>query len=146
MHVCLCVCVCFCIFIISDYVYLLTDLERVFQEEPHDLTIHLGDTAMFACRIGGAPTPTVRWFRDELEIDPYDVNYDIHEDGVLEISSVQFTQLGRYKCKAENSDRSRTSRVAILQQNSDTCKFIVCCSSSRQKHLISSKTPDIDYW
>ena len=111
------------------YNYLFTDLERVFQEEPQDLTVHLYDTAMFACRIGGAPTPTIRWFRDEIEIDSYDVNYHIHETGVLEIPSVQFSQLGRYKCKAENLDRSRTSRVAVLQQDRDTCKLVILCSS-----------------
>jgi hypothetical protein len=87
---------------------------------------------MFDCRIGGAPKATIRWYRDELEIGPYDVNYHMHEDGVLEIRSVQFSHLGRYKCKAENLDRSRISQVVLLQQDSDTCEFGEKIKSSKE--------------
>ena len=37
---------------------------------------------------------------------------------------MQFSDFGRYKCKAENIDRARTSKVADLSQNSDICKYL----------------------
>ena len=79
---------------------------------------------MFACNIEGAPKPTVRWYRGEMELsEKQNINYRFHTDGVLEISNVQFTDLGRYKCKVENVERSRTSETASLIQNSDTSKY-----------------------
>ena len=53
----------------------------------------------------------------------YLLRFRIHQDGTLEISSVQFSDFGRYKCKVENIDRARTSKVADLTQNSDICKY-----------------------
>lgn len=100
----------------------LAALNKVFNEEPESLSVHLRDTAMFACDIGGAPPPTVHWYKDELEIDTQNVNYHIHFGGVLEIRSVQFAEFGRYRCKAENPERSRLSEVAELTQDSNVGK------------------------
>ena len=104
--------------------YNVADLKR-FEEQPKSLKVHLGDNAMFACDIKGSPKPTVRWYKEEREIvESENINYRLHQDGVLEISNVQFADLGRYKCKAESVDKSRTSEVATLIQNDDLGKYL----------------------
>lgn len=96
-------------------------------KEPQDLSVHLGDTAVFRCSIDGQPKPVVRWLKDQATVDTNNVNYLLHEDGTLEIRSVQFSDFGRYACEAENVERSRTSRTATLSQNSDVSKYTHCC-------------------
>ena len=109
---------------VSIYVsHFVADLAKSFQEEPQDLSVHLGDTAVFRCSIEGLPKPTVRWRKDERSVEIDNVSYLLHEDGTLEIKSVQFSDFGRYTCEAENVERSRTSRTATLSQNSDVSKY-----------------------
>ena len=100
----------------------VSDLGKNFNAEAGDLSVHLGDVAVFACDIDGEPKPVVRWFKDDQPLDTDHVNYRIHTDGYLEISSVQFSDFGRYKCTAENIDKAKTSRVASLTQDSDVGK------------------------
>ncbi len=103
---------------------MIPDIDRRFSAEPQDLAVHLGEVAMFPCRIGGQPTPHVRWFKDELEISSDGVNYHFHRDGVLEIRNVQFSDFSRYKCRVDvPGDGSRTSTVAQLRQDSDISKY-----------------------
>lgn len=79
---------------------------------------------MFPCQIKGLPTPDVRWFKDDVELEgPTHSNYLIHFDNVLELRSVQFSDFGRYKCKALNKDRVKLSRTAHLTQDSDAGKW-----------------------
>ena len=101
----------------------LLDMENDFVEEPQDLVLYLKDTAMFACEIGGAPTPIVRWYKDEVDMELANTNYVVHPGGVLEIRSVQLGDFGRYKCKVENVERSRISRSAVLRLNADNSKL-----------------------
>lgn len=102
---------------------MFSDLSKSFSAEPHSLSVYLGDTSMFECHIDGAPMPEVRWYKDDVEIGTDNDNLVLHLDGVLEIKSVQFTDLGRYKCKVENIERSRTSESITLSQESDVCKY-----------------------
>ncbi len=67
----------------------------------------------------------------------------IHQDGTLEISSVQFSDFGRYKCKAENIDRARTSKVADLTQNGDICKH---CPQNNYFSLPPAIFNDLTFW
>ena len=55
--------------------FFFTDLGKEFEEEPESISVHLGDVAMFACHIEGAPKPHVRWYKDEMEINTEHVNY-----------------------------------------------------------------------
>lgn len=120
-------------------------MENSFDEEPQDQSVYARDTAMFACDIGGAPKPTVRWYKDEVEVEGGNSNYVIHGGGVLEIRSVQPADLGRYKCRVENIDKSRISNWAVLRFNSDTCKLtalsnehfvIIACGSHFCHHKL----------
>ena len=77
---------------------------------------------MFFCVIEGIPKASVRWYKDDVLIGPDNANYFIHMDNVLEISSVQFSDFGRYKCRAESMKRTRASENALLTQDSDVCE------------------------
>lgn len=103
---------------------LKTDLEKVFAEEPQSASIHLGDTMMFSCQINGLPTPDVRWFKDDAELESPHSNYVVHYDNVLELRSVQFSDFGRYRCRASNKDRQKFSRTAHLTQDIDASKLL----------------------
>ena len=101
----------------------VSDLAKSFRAEPRDLRVHLGDNAMFSCDIDGQPRPKVTWYRDETIIrEQGNINYKFYQDGTLEISNVQFADLGSYKCRVENPERYRDSRPGSLTQNSDVCK------------------------
>ena len=95
-------------------------MAKAFTAEPQDVSVHLEDTAMLPCDIDGSPSPSVRWFKDEQEIQTETrATHLIHADGTLEIQGVQFQDFGRYKCRVENDERSKTSQVAQLLQDSD---------------------------
>ena len=102
---------------------MFLDLSRNFAKPPMALQVHLGDTAMFSCAIEGIPKPSIRWYKDDVLIGPEDSNYYIHMDGVLEISSVQFSDFGRYKCRSGSMKRSRVSENVLLTQDSDVCEW-----------------------
>ena len=77
---------------------------------------------MFSCGIEGVPEPSIRWFKDDALIDSEDADHMTHMDGVLEISSVQFSDFGRYKCRTESMKRTRVSENVALTQDSDVCE------------------------
>lgn len=96
------------------------------------MSVHLGDVMMFPCQVKGLPTPDVRWFKDDVELEGLiHSNYLIHFDNVLELRSVQFSDFGRYKCKASNKDRIKFSRTAHLTQDSDPGKWNVSFELTR---------------
>lgn len=96
----------------------------------------VGDVAVFVCRIGGAPLPRIRWFKDDSEIrnvnenagqvrdqgqGPQYVMHSAQGEAMLEISSVQSTDVGRYRCVADNGleqQQPRYSRYAHLALDS----------------------------
>jgi hypothetical protein len=124
---------------VRDLVSLLTvtffstraDLNQTFSVQPADVIVStLGDVAVFVCRIGGAPWPRIRWFKNDSEIGNANENADqvggqgqgpqyvvhaAHGEAMLEISSVQSTDVGRYRCVADNgAEQQRYSRFALL--------------------------------
>ncbi|XP_074661525.1 neogenin-like [Tubulanus polymorphus] len=99
---------------------------RDFVEQPPNHKLHLGDTVMFPCTMDGLPKPNVTWFKDEMELtttDEMNVNNVFHKDGILEIRDIKFQDLGAYKCRAKNVERSKMSQVAQLTQNPDTSTY-----------------------
>jgi len=100
------------------------DLARTFRTEPINLSAYLGDVVLLPCSIDGAPTPVVTWMKDDRDLEPLgSANLLLHaESGILEIRSVQFSDFGRYRCRASNGERSKMSAEAVLTQNGDVCK------------------------
>ncbi|XP_050396200.1 neogenin isoform X2 [Patella vulgata] len=90
-------------------------LEQTFEKEPQDLTLYLTDTAMFACQIDGKPDTKTEWFKNNERVNEK-YNIQIYPDGVLEISSVEISNIGQYMCRVTNSEGSRVSASATLNQ------------------------------
>jgi len=115
---------------------LQTDLAQTFSVEPQGLPLLVGDVAMLLCVIHGVPRPSVRWYRYDEEILPSSApRYQIHSTGagseestsVLEIRSIQATDFGHYKCRAETDGKIKYSGYAQLNQDGERCKFMSNC-------------------
>ena len=68
----------------------------------------IGTTKKFECQVIGFPPPTIRWFKDNVEIthDPrYNFSHN-HEDGVvsMHIETIKLSDAGLYQCRAENCE------------------------------------------
>ena len=57
-------------------------------------------TVRMICRVFGAPTPEVKWFRGGTELTGG--RYTVLDTGDLEIRSVTFNDAGNYNCRATN--------------------------------------------
>jgi len=78
----------------------------------------LGETQRFECQVIGFPTPSIRWFKDEVDItdnERYHVDYE-QELGVitLVIRNVTLTDEGLYQCRAENSEGYATTTAYLV--------------------------------
>ncbi|GFS23871.1 muscle M-line assembly protein unc-89-like [Elysia marginata] len=71
-------------------------------------TVHyVGGTKHFECRVKGHPRPTIRWFKDDLEItDSPRYQFGHAHDGVISmvIEDIVHEDEGHYRCRAENSE------------------------------------------
>lgn len=86
-------------------------------EGPEDLELHLGDTAVFQCRVAGDPQPSVKWMRDANEVPSDGERYYVRDDGSLVINDVTEADAGDYECVAFNdmgSTKSRTARTLVV--------------------------------
>lgn len=68
----------------------------------------VGTNKKFECQVIGFPPPTIRWFKDNVEIthDPrYHFSHN-HEDGVvsMHIEVIKLSDAGLYQCRAENCE------------------------------------------
>ena len=105
----------------------------IFESEPLDTKVFLGQVAVFECRVtttssfspGTAMAPTVStyvettWLKDDQE-HILDHRMKILPSGQLEISDVKLSDRGEYRCKVSNSkdpQSSQTSRSASLVVN-----------------------------
>jgi len=78
----------------------------------------LGETQRFECQVIGFPTPTIRWYKDEVDItnnERYHVDYE-QELGVitLVIRNVTLADEGLYQCRAENSEGYATTTAYLV--------------------------------
>lgn len=117
-----------------------TDLNQTFSVQPADVTVSGGDVAVFFCRIGGAPWPRIRWFKEDAEItNVIDMDgqggrgqgsryvvYSVQGEGMLQITAVRSSDAGRYRCQADNGgvgldqQSPRFSRSAQLSFNASS--------------------------
>lgn len=87
-------------------------------ENPGDIEIAHGDTAIFKCNADGDPTPSIMWMHNEVEVEVDDERMAIMEDGSLVIKNAQDKDSGQYICVARNPEgsvKSRSARMTILK-------------------------------
>jgi serine/threonine protein kinase len=79
--------------------------------------IQSGIGVKLLCCLSGKPTPDVKWFRNNVEIDPLDSHYQIELScGVctLEISACAVTDSATYMCRAVNALGSDETKCNVL--------------------------------
>ena len=83
-------------------------------DAPADSTVLAGQSVDLACRVGGDPTPSVYWSRQNGRMPVGRI--DLLPDKTLRIEQVQPQDEGRYVCEAENPVGNVTASATITVQ------------------------------
>jgi peroxidase len=82
---------------INSFLFRFTEKPEILQD-PNDLEIVFGETAVFKCRVEGDPTPVLSWMLNSKEIDASDSRIRVALDGTLEIDRIDARDQGVCKC------------------------------------------------
>ncbi|NXN32545.1 OBSCN protein, partial [Nycticryphes semicollaris] len=100
---------------ISEPVWIPPD----FEEELADCTAELGETVKLACKVTGAPKPSVSWYKDgkPVEVDPHHIIIE-DPDGSCTLILDNLTGLdsGQYMCFASSPAGNASTLGKILVQ------------------------------
>ncbi|KAH1177047.1 hypothetical protein KIL84_010749 [Mauremys mutica] len=90
-----------------------------FEEELADCTAELGETVKLACKVTGAPTPVVAWYKDgkPVEMDPHHIIIE-DPDGscTLILDTLTGIDSGQYMCFATSPAGNASTLGKILVQ------------------------------
>ncbi|XP_054724817.1 neogenin-like isoform X2 [Uloborus diversus] len=90
-----------------------------FDEQPQDVTVYPGQTAYFPCSIQGHPSAVIKWLKDDRLLRLEKDRITLLPSGALEITRVQTSDSGIYKCNASNVERHRISATGTLTVSLD---------------------------
>ncbi|XP_010121152.1 PREDICTED: obscurin [Chlamydotis macqueenii] len=100
---------------ISEPVWMPPD----FEEELADCTAELGETVKLACKVTGAPKPSVSWYKDgkPVEVDPHHIIIE-DPDGscTLILDNLTGVDSGQYMCFASSPAGNASTLGKILVQ------------------------------
>lgn len=65
-------------------------------QDPNDLEVVFGASAVFKCKAEGDPTPDIKWMRNSNEIDSSDSRVRVQIDGTLQIDRIDTRDQGVY--------------------------------------------------
>jgi peroxidase len=108
-------------------------------DEPKDVEISFGGTAVFVCRADGDPKPEIKWMLNSNELKMVDDRMTMLPDGSLRIDRTNANDIGHYECKAKNEMGevvSRTARMTLFEEEGETDE-----ESSRQREDDQSGRP-----
>ncbi len=88
-------------------------LSPIISPQPTNLTVNVGDTAVFSAGIAGFPVPTLQWYKNNVALVGQNGN-------TLTIANAQGSDIASYKLTAANSAGSVTSSIVTLTVNSTT--------------------------
>jgi peroxidase len=63
-------------------------------QDPNDLEVVTGATAMFKCAAQGDPEPEIKWMINSNEIDSNDSRFNVLPDGTLKIDKTDMNHQG----------------------------------------------------
>ncbi|XP_010072496.1 PREDICTED: obscurin-like, partial [Pterocles gutturalis] len=90
-----------------------------FEEELADCTAELGETVKLACKVTGAPKPSISWFKDgkPVEVDPHHIIIE-DPDGscTLILDNLTGVDSGQYMCFASSPAGNVSTLGKILVQ------------------------------
>lgn len=92
-----------------------------------------GSCALIDCNVTGEPIPSVQWFNshgDRLDTESVGGKWWLLEGGVLNITSIEFADRGKYTCMASNihgtSNCTVTLRVVFTNGDMGVYYMVVC--------------------
>lgn len=100
-------------------------LEDSNMDEENPVYVDPGATTEFFCHFAGLPRPVVRWFKDDVLIEPENdpnATIQLYDEGTLQRLYIKYTKpvhQGQYKCEATNKVGT-VSRSTILGINGMT--------------------------
>ncbi|XP_059694276.1 obscurin isoform X5 [Haemorhous mexicanus] len=100
---------------ISEPIWIPPD----FEEELADCTAELGETVKLACKVTGAPKPSISWYKDgkPVEVDPHHIIIE-DPDGscTLILDNLTGADTGQYMCFASSPAGNASTLGKILVQ------------------------------
>ncbi|NXU44810.1 OBSCN protein, partial [Drymodes brunneopygia] len=100
---------------ISEPIWIPPD----FEEELADCTAELGETVKLACKVTGAPKPSISWYKDgkAVEVDPHHIIIE-DPDGscTLILDNLTGADTGQYMCFASSPAGNASTLGKILVQ------------------------------
>jgi Immunoglobulin I-set domain len=84
---------------INSFLFCFTEKPEILQD-PNDLEVVFGETAVFKCKAGGDPIPEIKWMLNSKEVTN-DSRVRVGLDGTLEIDRIDTRDQGVYKVKWE---------------------------------------------
>ncbi|KAF6731907.1 Immunoglobulin superfamily DCC subclass member 3 [Oryzias melastigma] len=91
----------------------LASLPR-FLSHPQSLMVDEGGVARLSCQVRGVPEANITWQRDQQTLSTDDPRYTLLPNGVLQITGVQRSDSGFFRCVASNIANVRFSHEAQL--------------------------------
>ncbi|XP_068459615.1 obscurin isoform X1 [Clinocottus analis] len=114
----------------------------VFLTELQTQDVPDGYPVSFDCVVIGKPTPTVRWYKDGKfleENDHYMINEDQEGCHQLIITTVLPTDMGVYRCTAENSSGIATTKAELRVDMSCSSDYDTAADATETSSYISAK-------
>ncbi|XP_051543318.1 obscurin-like [Myxocyprinus asiaticus] len=114
----------------------------VFLMELRSQDVPDGFPVSFDCVIIGTPHPTVRWFKDGKlleENDHYMINEDLEGRHQLIITAVLPTDMGVYRCMAENDSGITSSKAELRVDMSCSSDYDTAADATETSSYVSAK-------
>ncbi|XP_071349021.1 obscurin isoform X11 [Trachinotus anak] len=114
----------------------------VFLTELQSQDVPDGYPVSFDCVVIGKPPPTVRWFKDGKlleENDHYMINEDLEGCHQLIITSVLPTDMGVYRCTAENSSGLAATKAELRVDMSCSSDYDTAADATETSSYVSAK-------
>ncbi|KAA0704500.1 Obscurin [Triplophysa tibetana] len=114
----------------------------VFLTELRSQDVPDGFPVSFDCVITGNPLPIVRWFKDGKlleENDHYMINEDLESRHQLIITAVLPTDMGVYRCMAENDSGIASSRAELRVEMSCSSDYDTAADATETSSYVSAK-------
>ncbi|KAL1518075.1 hypothetical protein ABEB36_001755 [Hypothenemus hampei] len=95
-------------------------------ENPQDLQITIGGTAIFKCSVQSDEEPSIVWMKEEKELIPDNKKYKVMDEGTLMIEDTVETDGGFYECLVKNPEgevRSRPARMIVNNLQNEQNNF-----------------------
>ncbi|XP_062259642.1 obscurin isoform X11 [Platichthys flesus] len=114
----------------------------VFLTELQTQDVPDGYPVSFDCVVIGKPPPTVRWFKDGKvleENDHYMINEDLEGCHQLIITTVLPTDMGVYRCTAENSSGLAATKAELRVDMSCSSDYDTAADATETSSYVSAK-------